>query len=278
MKTFANKTAVITGAGSGIGRALAKSLAKSGARLAISDINTDSLEETAKLIRAEVAGLKDEDLLLSKLDVSDKAAFSSYAEEVIQKFGGVDLVFNNAGVAVAGYFEEVPLEDFEWLMGINFWGVVYGSRFFLPALKKSPEAALVNISSIFGIVGMPTQSAYNAAKFAVRGFTEALRTEYADTNIQIHTVHPGGVKTSIASSARYHSSWREGMTHEDAKELFEKIAGTTPEEAAEIILGGVRKNESRILVGRDAVVMDLIARTLPENYSSVFRFLERMLT
>jgi NAD(P)-dependent dehydrogenase (short-subunit alcohol dehydrogenase family) len=263
LKSFTGKVCVVTGAGSGIGRALALALAGDGARLAISDINADTVAETAALVAERAVGAAVETYTL---DVADKQAVFAHADAVLEQFGTVNLVVNNAGVAVSKSFLEMPIEDFEWLMGINFWGVVYGSKAFLPHLIASGDGHLVNISSVFGIIGVPRQSSYNAAKFGVRGFTEALRQEMqiAKAPVGVSCVHPGGVRTGIARAARTDAS-------DPVKEAaaFDKMARTTPERAAEIILGGVRKNSPRILVGRDAVAIDLMARTLGPAYQAI---------
>ena len=260
---FADRVCVITGAGSGIGRALALQLAASGARLALSDIDLDNVTETAALARAAGAG----DAEAYALDVADKAAMFAHADAVIERFSDVHLVINNAGVAVSKKVLEMPLEDFEWLMGINFWGVIYGTYAFLPKLINSGDGHLVNISSLFGLLGVPSQSAYNAAKFGVRGFTEALRQEMliAKAPVQVHCVHPGGVKTNIARSARADATIQGDVL----ARRFDKIASLTPEQAAAIILKGVRRGSARILVGNDAKAMDAMVRLLGSGYQSL---------
>lgn len=269
MKEFRGKVCVITGAGSGIGRALALELASRGARLAISDINQDSVGETAEAARAR--GVEVEPY---ELDVSSREAVFGHAAAVRERFGTVNLVINNAGVAVSKNLLDMPLEDFEWLMGINFWGVVYGTKAFLPELIASGDGHLVNISSVFGIVAVPTQSAYNAAKFGVRGFTEAVRQELliAGHPVKVSCVHPGGVKTNIARSAR-----SDNESPDELAQRFDRIAFTSPERAAEIILEGVRRNRGRIFVGRDARVLDLMQRTLGVGYQQlVYRATARL--
>jgi NAD(P)-dependent dehydrogenase (short-subunit alcohol dehydrogenase family) len=260
---FQGKVCVITGAGSGIGRALSLRLAAAGAKLALSDINLANVEETAQL--AITAGA--EKVQTRQLDVADKAAFFAYADGVREQFDTVHLVVNNAGVAVSKNVLEMPLEDFEWLMGINFWGVVYGTYAFLPTLIESGDGHLVNISSLFGLLAVPTQSAYNAAKFGVRGFTEALRQEMmvAKAPIQVHCVHPGGVKTNIARSARA----EDGISGEELAKRFDKIASLTPDQAAAIILKGVHRGHPRILVGNDARALDLMQRVLGSGYQQI---------
>jgi NADP-dependent 3-hydroxy acid dehydrogenase YdfG len=264
MKLFAHKVAVITGAGSGIGRALAQQLSAEGALLALSDVNKEGLEET----KANLKGTGK--VILTTLDVADRGAFEQYAKDTITKFGQVDMLFNNAGVALAQTVENCSYEDFEWLMNINFWGVVYGTKSFLPHMLTRPEAAIVNISSIFGIIALPTQSQYNATKFAVRGFTESLRQEVKDSNLYVGCVHPGGIKTNIVVNGRMHASMLGEQTHAQQIEEFNKMARTTPVEAAYTILNGIRKNKRRILIGQDAKFMDRIQRLFPEKYTSIF--------
>jgi NADP-dependent 3-hydroxy acid dehydrogenase YdfG len=264
MKLFAHKVAVITGAGSGIGRALAQQLSAEGALLALSDVNKEGLEET----KAHLKGTGK--VILTTLDVADRGAFEQYAKDTITKFGQVDMLFNNAGVALAQTVENCSYEDFEWLMNINFWGVVYGTKSFLPHMLTRPEAAIVNISSIFGIIALPTQSQYNATKFAVRGFTESLRQEVKDSNLYVGCVHPGGIKTNIVVNGRMHASMLGEQTHAQQIEEFNKMARTTPVEAAYTILNGIRKNKRRILIGQDAKFMDRIQRLFPEKYTSIF--------
>jgi len=254
-----DKIAVITGAGSGIGRALARQFNAEGCKLLISDISEQGLKETVHLLpRKEV-------LVQSHiLDVADKSAFQAWAKSIADEHGKVDIVINNAGVAVGSPVEESNYEDIEWLMGINFWGVVYGTREFLPLLRQSSQGHLVNISSIFGIVGIPTQSAYNASKFAVRGYTEALRHEMVGSNIHVCCVHPGGIKTNIAANARMTNS---DISREEAAANFDNLANTTAESAAAQIITAIEKRKKRLLIGRDAKYMSIISRLFPVNYS-----------
>ncbi|CCK75944.1 Putative short chain dehydrogenase [Oleispira antarctica RB-8] len=271
MKSFSNKVAVITGAGSGIGRALAQELSSEGALLALSDVNLKGLEET----QASLSGKSK--VLITQLDVSDRSAFENYTQTVINEFGHADMLFNNAGVALSQTVENCSYDDFEWIMNINFWGVVYGTKSFLPHLLTRPEAAIINISSIFGIIALPTQSQYNAAKFAVRGFTESLRQEVKDSNLYVGCVHPGGIKTNIVVNGRMHTSMVGEQSHTQQIEEFNKMARTTPTLAAQTILKGVRKDKRRILIGQDAKFMDRLQRLFPEKYtgilSSIIKFL-----
>src|SRR5256885_12654260 len=231
MRTIKNAVAVVTGAGSGIGRALAQSLAAQGARLALADVNNKGLEETHKLLGSAEAKTY-------SVDVSKASAVEAFAHAVERDFGGAALLVNNAGVALQGAFMEISLDDMEWLMGINFWGVVYGCRFFLPLLQRAPEAHLVNISSVFGLIGPPGQAAYCSAKFAVRGFTEVLRQELRLTNVKVTCVYPGGIKTRIAENARTGAGANTALTAQ-MRERFTQVARTSPEKAANVIMNGI---------------------------------------
>jgi NAD(P)-dependent dehydrogenase (short-subunit alcohol dehydrogenase family) len=276
MKNLSGRVAVITGAGSGIGRALAENLGAQECRLALADINEKGLKETTDSLTAK--GVK---VLAKKLDVADRKAVYAFADEVMKKFGEVHLVFNNAGVALGATVEKMSYEDFEWLMNINFWGVVYGTKAFLPYLKQADEGHIINISSIFGLIGVPTQSAYNAAKFAVRGFTESLRQELEIEGLTVSctSVHPGGIKTNIAKNARMNDDVSD-ITGTDPKRAaadFEKLFRTTPEEAAATILNGVQRNKRRVLIGADAVAVDTMQRLLPTTYQRLMASGQKML-
>lgn len=272
MQKITGSVAVITGAASGIGRALALQLAKRGAQLALADLNTAGLEETHKL-------LADDTARTYSVDVSKAAAVEDFARQVERDFGRASLLVNNAGVALMGRFNEVSLEDMEWLVRINFWGVVYGCKFFLPLLEREPDAHIVNVSSVFGLIGPPGQTAYAASKFAVRGFSESLREELrATSSIKVTSVHPAGIATPIAHSARTgHGVTREAR--QQAEEYFKKVAVITPEEAAQTIIKGILGNKNRVLIGRDAYGIDRIARLFPARASSMFaRWLEKRTT
>lgn len=270
MKSYKNKVAAITGAGSGIGRAIAIKLAEQGCNLALSDVDEKGLQETV----SQIQGVK---CTYQKVDVADREAVYQWADQVVSDHGSVNIIMNNAGVALGDTVENMKYEDFEWLMNINFWGVVYGTKAFLPYLKQADEGHIVNVSSVFGLIGVPTQSAYNAAKFAVRGFTESLREELEieGGNVSASSVHPGGIKTNIARNSRVGSVngiTKQATTPEDAAKQFEKLARTTAAEAAQIILDGVRKNKARILVGFDAHVIDSMQRLLPTTYQKLLVF------
>ncbi|MFJ9317928.1 SDR family NAD(P)-dependent oxidoreductase [Pimelobacter simplex] len=264
MKNLSNKVVVITGAGSGIGRALAVNLAGKGARLALSDVDDAGLNETAAL--AKDAGSPD--VHTAHLDVADRAAFTAYAAEVAGHFGQVNVVVNNAGVALAGDVVDLDYDDMEWIVGINFWGVVHGTKEFLPHLIASGDGHVVNLSSLFGLLAMPGQSAYNATKFAVRGFTEALREEMliAGHKVGVTSVHPGGIKTAIARNARVSDKEDKAAT---AKLFDEKLAKMTPERAAEIIVKGILKNQARVLVGLDAHALHQFQKFTGSRYEDV---------
>ena len=258
------RTAVVTGAAGGIGRAIAVSLARRGCHLALADIDDAALAHTAAEIRGNQA---QDDIHLSRhhLDVSDRAAVSALPTQVTAEHGGVDVLVNNAGVALGGTFLEVAESDFDWLFAINFWGVVQMTRAFLPLLQESEEARLVNISSLFGLIAPPGQTAYCASKFAVRGFSEALRHELAGTRIGVTVVHPGGVATSIAKNARLPSSLSEEELTKRRK-FFDSVLTMPPEIAGEIIVRGVENRKPRILVGSDAKYAALVERLMPVTY------------
>jgi short-subunit dehydrogenase len=268
MKSFSNKVAAITGAGSGIGRALALELAAQNCALSLSDVNETGLAETAKLLAD--SGVK---VTTAKVDVSKLEQVQAWAKKTVKDHGKVNLVFNNAGVAVAGTVEGLSYEEYEWITNINFWGVVYGTKEFLPHLKASGEGHVINISSVFGLFAQPTQSAYNATKFAVRGFTESLRQELDMTGSTVSAtcVHPGGIKTNIARSARTNESMRAITGGDPAKATadFEKMFSTTAKKAAQVILDGVKRDARRVLIGNDARAFDVMQRLLPTAYQSL---------
>ena len=268
MRNIKGAVAVVTGAASGIGRALAVDLAKLGAQLALSDVNSAGLEETRGMLGNAVARTY-------TVDVAKSAAVEEFARAVERDFGRAQLLVNNAGVALMGTLAEVSLEDMAWLMGINFWGVVHGCKFFLPLLKREKDAHIVNLSSIFGLIGPPGQTAYAASKFAVRGFSESLREELRETGVKVTSVHPAGIATPIARSARA----GHGVTtaaRQEAEEYFKKVAVIPPEEASSVILKGILGNRNRVLIGADAYRIDRMQRLFPARASAMFAaFLEK---
>ena len=267
MQEFKDKVGVITGAGSGIGKELALGLSRLGCRLSLSDINADSLSETEELIKAAGG-----EVVTHVCDVSDRKAVYTFAANTINRYGSADLVVNNAGMALDAIgVSQLDISDFEWIMGINFWGVVYGTKAFLPYLKRSKDGVLVNISSIFGITGIGGQAPYCTTKFAVRGFTESLRMElYAEApHLTAICVHPGGIKTNIARNSKeaLNSDRSDPEKEKRLKEFEEKALVMPPSRAAEIIIAGIRKRKERILIGKDARRMDFLARLWPAKYS-----------
>ena len=268
MTLKSDSIAVVTGAASGIGRALAIRLSKEGiAGLAISDVNKAGLAETGELVASLGVPVS-----THAIDVSDLDRMQLYVDEVVQKHGRVTHLINNAGVGLLGTFEHISIEDMRWLMGINFWGVVHGCKVFLPTLLAQPEAHIVNISSVFGFIAPEEQSAYCASKFAVRGFTESLRHEYAGTNLHVSSVHPGGVLTNIARSSRLGENTPKEWKEQGAN-FFDRVAKSTPEQAAETIVAGIKKKNPRILIGKDARAISTFSRLFPKNY---LRVIERL--
>ena len=264
METFRDRTVAITGAASGIGRALAVDLAGRGAHLALSDVDEAGLAETAGA--CEGRGTK---VTTATVDVADRSAVEAWAEATVAEHGSVNVIVNNAGVALGAPITTMSYEDLEWLMGINFWGVVHGTKAFLPHLEASGDGHVVNLSSVFGLMAIPSQSAYNAAKFGVRGFTDALRMELeiAGSCVSATTVHPGGIRTNIVRNARMDDALVEQAGDVDERAAqFERIARTSPEQAAAQILKAVLRNRRRTLIGPDAKAFDLVSR-LPAGIS-----------
>ena len=257
------RTAVITGAAGGIGRAIAISLARRKCDLALADVDEVGTAETARLAR-------DYGVFVSqhRIDVADRLAVAEFPNTVAAEHGRVDILVNNAGVAVGGTFGQVTDEDFEWLFEINFWGVVRMTRAFIPLLRRSDDARVVNLSSVYGLIAPPEQVPYSASKFAVRGFSEALRHELEGSSVGVTVVHPGGVNTSIAEKARVPA----GITQEEIerrRKRYRKLLTMPPETAGETIVRGIERRQSRVLVGSDAKVISLIARLLPTSYWKV---------
>ena len=258
-----DRTAVVTGAGSGIGRAIAQSLAQRGCHLALADIGEAGLAETVGLVKG--ANVR---VTSHKLDVADREAVAAFPDVVAAAHGGAALLFNNAGVAVSGTFDQISERDFEWLFEINFWAVVRLTRAFMPLLKASDEAQLVNLSSLFGLISPPGQTAYAASKFAVRGFSNALRFELEGSNVGVTVVHPGGVATKIADNARRPAGTSNAEVNEQI-ERARRVLTMPPAEAGEIIVKAVERRAARVLVGRDAKMMALLERLAPVSYWNI---------
>jgi short-subunit dehydrogenase len=261
---FPGSAAAITGAASGIGRALAFELAARGCDVALADLDEPGLQAAAK----EIAATYGRRAAIHRVDVADPQQIQDFASSAIAEFPALNILINNAGVALLGQFDEFDLSQMAWLMDINFWGVVRGTRAFMPHLQSRPQAHIVNISSIFGIIAPAGQSAYAASKFAVRGFSESLRHELATnkSSVRLSVVHPGGVKTNIARKARAGAHLRESVSEKELGDRFEQLARTTPESAAQRIVRGIERNDPRILIGSDARLLDLFQRLRPATY------------
>lgn len=267
MKNLNDKVVAITGAGSGIGRATAVLLASLGCRMALSDIDEKGLNDTADQCTTQTAKP-----ITTVLNVADRDAVREWAHATREAFGKVNVIINNAGVSLSAIAEDIDYEDFEWLMNINFWGVVYGTKAFLPYLKESGEGHIVNLSSLFGIVAFPTSCAYNASKFAVRGFTESVRQQLAVENapVKVTCVYPGAINTNIVSAGRVISNDNWGLVDSrQSAEGFKKAARTTPEKAAKVIVKAIRNNQGRILIGADAKLFDAMQRILPGIFNDI---------
>lgn len=274
MKNFKNKVAAITGAGSGIGQQLAVLLAQQGCHLSLSDVNEQGLAKTVELVADHQVRVT-----TKKVNVAKVEEVRAWAAETVKDHGSVNMIFNNAGVALGSTVEGASYEELEWIVNINFWGVVYGTKEFLPLIKQSGEGHIINISSLFGLTAQPTQSAYNATKFAVRGFTEALRQELDMENCGVSAlcVHPGGIRTNIANAAKMNDSIRAlGMHPEKSAKAFNKLLRCPPEEAARQIIEAVQKDKRRLLIGNDAKAIDLMQRILPTGYQRVMAFATRL--
>lgn len=270
MKNFEDKVAAITGAGSGIGRALALALARERCHLALADRQPATLEDTVSLVRALAPRLR---ITRSVLDVADRQAIQAWATTTFEAHGYINLIFNNAGVALSSTIEGTDYADLQWIVGVNFWGVVHGTQAFFPYLKASGDGHIVNVSSVFGLFAQPGMSAYNATKFAVRGFTESLRQELdlMRCGISATCVHPGGVLTDIAQASRIAPNMFGFLIDDErkARRDFERFLITSPDKAALAILNGVRRNARRILIGRDARALDRLVRLMPTAYQAL---------
>lgn len=276
MQHFSGRVAAITGAGSGIGRALSIELAGRGCRLALADIDAAGLSDTVDTVQRAGATT-----MSTTVDVADRVAVEAWATAVADEFGQVNLIVNNAGVALVADAASMSYDSFRWLMEIDFWGVVHGTLAFLPHLKASGDGHVVNISSVFGLLGIPSQSAYNSAKFAVRGFTDALRTELdiERCGVSATTVHPGGIRTDIARHARFEHATDEPIDTETVAADFDRLARTSPTKAAQLIIGAVEKNKRRALIGPDAHLFDAAARISPRAAQwALGRIIERSST
>lgn len=257
-----DKIAVITGAGSGIGRALALGLAPQCRGLALCDVDAKTLEETKAMLPASCS------VFAATVDVSQLDAVREFASKVVDQLGAPDIVINNAGVALGRYsVDDLPYEEFEWIVGINFWGMVYGSKEFLPYMKDKKEAFIGNVSSVFGMMGIAFQSPYCATKFAIRGFTESFRMEAMQTHprLTVASIHPGGIKTNIAKSSRWPKDTDPSLRKKHLED-FEKVLKTTSEKAAKTIIKGIRRNKKRILIGPDARLVSFLTRIFPSSY------------
>lgn len=264
MKELQGKVVVVTGAGSGIGRALAFALSKEKAVLALADIDPDGLQATQREIGANTG----RESRIYPVDVAKREQVSEFAQKVNRDFGKVDLVINNAGVSSSGRVHELTYDTLEWTININLWGVIHGTKAFLPHLMERPEAGIVNISSVYGLLGIAGQAAYCTSKFAVRGFTESLRQELSNTNIFVTLVFPGGIKTNIAKNSRTDYSVDE-ETYRKGLQQFETMLKTSPEEAAQAIINGIKHKSPRVLIGKDARQIDFLARFNPNSYDKV---------
>jgi short-subunit dehydrogenase len=275
MTAIQGATAAVTGAASGIGRALAIELAARGADLALADRDEAGLASVA----AEIAKANPRKVSVHRVDVGDAGQIADFTKAAIAAHPGLNILINNAGVALLGEFHEIEQAEMEWLFNINFWGVVHATRAFLPHLASRSEAHIVNVSSIYGIVAPPGQTAYSSAKFAVRGFSESLRHELqvASSPVRLSVVHPGGISTNIVRNMRMGRGVADNERRAQAIELFDEFARTTPKDAALRIIKGIKKNEPRILIGGDARFMDLLQRFLPATYWHVMaRRIEKM--
>jgi short-subunit dehydrogenase len=262
MRSLSGKVAVVTGAGHGIGRETAMALANRGCRLAICDNNEAALEQVRHEL--ETAGAT---VSAHAVDVSDRAQVERFAADVIDVHGEAHILINNAGVTVYASFEEHDIEDLEWILGVNLWGVIYGCKYFLPHLKASGEGHIVNLSSVFGIIAPPLQTSYVASKFAVRGFSESLRAELADDNVGVTSVHPGAIKTNIIQNARLVTDTHAEL-RDSTQRLFDRL-GTTPDVVAARVVKAIEYNSPRVLITKEARVADALKRLMPATTDGI---------
>lgn len=267
MNKLSEKVVAITGAGSGIGRCLAQQMARKGARLALSDFNESMLSETMDTLPAGT------DARPYTVDVSSRESVFAHAEQVVRDFGSAHYVINNAGATVVGTFEHLTIEEIEWQLAVNLWGVIYGTKAFLPFFLRQNEGCIVNISSVFGIIGYPCQSAYNISKFGVRGLTEALWSELAGTGVRAVSVHPGGIKTNIDASGR-RSEYAGDAEDREWNLVSEKLLRTAPEDCAADIIRGLERGKRRILTGHRSKAIYWMSRLLPNSYPSLLNYLK----
>lgn len=267
MTHFTRKVAVVTGAGSGIGRHLALQLGRAGAHVAISDVNAAGLEDTRRQMPAGAT------VKSYRVDVSQRDQVFAHAQEVQRDFGTAHVIFNNAGVTLGATIEHATIEEIEWQLGINLWGVIYGTKAFLPMMLAQREGHIVNLSSIFGFVAFPGQGAYNISKFGVRGWTECLWQELEGTGVQSTLVHPGGIKTEIADKARYSVNANE--VEQDIALMGKKLLKTPPEDMARAILDGVARGKKRVVYGNKALTLMWLQRLVPVSYGRVVKLLDR---
>jgi NAD(P)-dependent dehydrogenase (short-subunit alcohol dehydrogenase family) len=261
MRKLEGKVAVVTGAGSGIGRETALALGAKGCRLALCDVNQDSLDELSAEL--EAAGVL---VTTHRVDVADKAQMESFASDVVAAHGAAHVLVNNAGVTVIAAFEDQSLEDFEWIVGVNFWGMVYGCKFFLPHLKAAGEGHIVNLSSVFGIIAPPLQTSYVATKFAVRGFSESLRAELVDHKIGVTSVHPGTIQTNIVRDARLLTT--SEAVRNNTQRLFDRL-GTSPDVVATRVVKAIEYNSPRVLITTETRVADALKRFMPATTDGI---------
>ena len=267
MRILTNKVVAVTGAASGLGQALAVVMAEEGCQVALADVDAHGMKETARM-----AAKHGRNITAHTVDVSDRERMHRFAKEVVACHGRVDMVVNNAGVSVGASLEEVSYEDFHGLMGINLWGVIHGCKAFLPYLKSRPEAHIVNMCSIHGIITNSFTGCYCTSKFAIRGFTETLIQELKDTPVRVSIVHPGGVKTNIIRNAKLYVNDAYGLSHEQIKAFYDKFQqGQSPERVARVIVTGIKKNKPRILVGPDAYLLDWCKRLFPVGFQKLFQ-------